>query len=144
MKKILLLPALMITLFACNNASEEDFKNIAKDTCDCVNLVAKDLSPGMTAVIIEADGDQAKLQEGMMDLMLEDQATTMNDMNVLQGKAIKDMETCMTKLETKYDNVYTQLSEAEVLEKMMAELEKMSDCKSSTAIIKMGMTAQGK
>ena len=144
MKKLLLLPALLITLIACNNASEEDFKNIAKDTCDCVNLVAKDLSPGMTKLIIDADGDQTKLEAGMMDLMLEDQETTMNDVNILQGKAIQDMETCMAKLEKKYDDVYTQLSETEILDKLMVELEKMSDCKSSVAIIKMGMAAQGK
>ena len=118
--------------------------NMAKDTCDCVNLVAKDLSPGMIELISECDGDQMKLQEGMMDLMMEDPDATMNDVSILEGKATTDMEACMKKLETKYDDVYTTLSETEILEKIMVELKSMPDCKSSVAIIKMGMAAQGK
>lgn len=144
MIKILLVPALLMSILACDTTTDEDFKNIAKDTCDCVNLVAKDLSPGMIKLIIDADGDQAKLEAGMMDLMVADQEATMNDVSILQGSATNDMEACMTKLESKYDNVYTTLSESEILDKMMTELKKMPDCKSSVAIIKMGLTAQGK
>ena len=144
MIKVLLLPALLMSILACDNSTEQDYKNMAKDTCDCVNLVAKDLSPGMIELISECDGDQMKLQEGMMDLMMEDPDATMNDVSILEGKATTDMEACMKKLETKYDDVYTTLSETEILEKIMVELKSMPDCKSSVAIIKMGMAAQGK
>lgn len=144
MRKTLLLPALLITLLACDNSTDQDFKNIAKDTCDCVNILADDLSPGMIKLISESDGDEAKLEQGMMDLMLEDQETTMNDVNILQGNAAVEMESCMAKVEKKYDDVYTTLSENEVLEKIMVELKTMNGCESTVAIIKMGMAAQGK
>ena len=56
MKKLfILLPALALSLFACNVAGDEDYKALAKDACDCVNKSTESLSPEMKKVIMCSD-----------------------------------------------------------------------------------------
>lgn len=142
MKKLLLLPALSLALFACNVAGDEDYEALAKDACGCINESTGELSDEMIKVIVDADGDQAKLEELMGEYMAADPSAAMKDVQAMQGSMVQDMTTCMEGLEKKYDDVYSTDSEEEVQKKIMEKLEAMDDCKSSVAIMKLGLNAQ--
>lgn len=141
MKYSLLLSTLLLTLFACNMSDETDYKNLAKDTCDCVNLFTDDLSDEMMDILETSNGDEAKLEELMMSYMMKDAEAAMKDAETLQGSGTAEMTECMEKIEKKYDDVYTTLSEDEVVAKIMKELEKMDDCNRARIILKMGIAA---
>lgn len=142
MTKRLLLPALLIALFSCKGSGEHHYKDMAKDTCDCMNLLSKDLSPEMQKVIIDSGGDQFKFDQDLMDLMIEDEETTVRDLDIFQGRGLEEMEACMANVEKKYDDVYTMLSEEQVYEKIMKELKTMKGCEISVAMIKMGKSME--
>lgn len=143
MKITLLISTLLLILFACNMSSDEDFKAIAKDTCDCINVFTSKLSPEMMEIIESSNGDESKLEAAMMDYMTKDPVQGMKDVQVLQGgENMQEMTACMEGIEKKYDNVYTTLSEDEILSKIIEQLKTMDDCKSTIAILKMGMAAR--
>ena len=143
MRTTLLLSTLLLTLFACNVSTETDYENIAKDTCGCINLFTSDLSPKMVEVIESSKGDETALQEAMMEYIQADPVQGMADVQMLEnGANLEKMEACMEKIEKKYDDVYTTLSEEEIVAKVIEKLETMDGCKSSIAILNMGMAAK--
>ncbi|GAB5416607.1 MAG: hypothetical protein Crog4KO_34310 [Crocinitomicaceae bacterium] len=142
MKKLFILPALALSLFACNVADDADYKALAKDACDCVNKSTDQLSPEMMQVIVDSEGDETKLQELMAAYASENPMQAMQDAQAMQGSMVTDITTCMEGLEKKYDDVYSTDSEAEIQKKILDELKAMDDCKSSYAFMKMGMGAQ--
>jgi hypothetical protein len=140
MKKLLILPLLALSLFACNVADDADYAALAKDTCDCVNKSTEQLSPEMMQVIADSDGDQTKMQELMGVYASENPMQAMNDAQVMQGTMVQELTSCIDGLKSKYDDVYSTDSDEEVQDKILEELKSMDDCKSSYAFMKMGMT----
>ncbi|MDG1331404.1 MAG: hypothetical protein P8P74_03695 [Crocinitomicaceae bacterium] len=142
MKTTLLLSSLLLILFSCNLSTDQDFKDIAKDTCDCMSMFTDELSDEMKTILIETEGDEAAFDEAFTKYVDEYPAEGMKDALALSGADSPEIMECIEGLEKKYDNVYTTLSENEILEKVLAELDKMDDCGVTAAIMKMGMAAQ--
>jgi hypothetical protein len=142
MKYSLLLSGLILSLFACNVSNETDYKNMAADTCDCVSKLTNNLSPEMMAILETFDGDQAALEAKMMEYMEADPVAGMKDVQILEGSGQAEMTACMEKVEKKYDDVYTMLSEEQVAEKIIEKLETMDGCKSTITILRVGMAAK--
>ena len=142
MKKLLILPVLAMALFACNMASEEDYNNMAKDTCDCIEGSMEGMSDRAKGIIGDSDGDPTKIQQGFASYMLEDPTAAGEDYKVMAAMESSTSE-CMEKMEKKYDNIYSADSEEERMEKLMDAVNKLDDgCKVSKVILKMGYEAQ--
>lgn len=139
MKKLLILPLLVVSLFACNVAGDADYAELAKDTCDCVNKSTEQISPEMLQVIVDSDGDQAKMQELMGEYASNNPTQAMQDAQLMQGAMVTDLTSCIEGLKSKYEDVYSTDSETEVQEKILKELKGMDDCKSAYAFMKIGM-----
>jgi hypothetical protein len=138
MKKLLILPVLAMALFACNIASEEDYDNMAKDMCDCIEGSMEGMSDRGKQIIGDSEGDATKLQEGLLSYMMEDSQAAQADIAVMEVMDAK-MEACNDKLEKKYDNVYSSESEDEVLKKLIEAVNKLDDgCKASKALLNAG------
>lgn len=128
MKKLLILPVLAMALFACNMASDEDYDNMAKDMCDCVDKSLEGMSDRGKQIMTDSDGDDAKIQEGFMSYAMEDSEAASADMNVLAGMAAS-LQKCGEGLESKYDNVYTTDSEEEREKKLVEAVNRLDGCK---------------
>lgn len=142
MKTTFLLSSLLLILFSCNFSTDEDFKAIAKDTCDCMSMFTDELSDEMKTILIETEGNEAAFDEAFDKYLEEKPMEGMKDAVALSGADSPEIMECIQKMEKKYENVYTTLSENEILEKVLAELEKMDGCDATAAIMKMGMAAQ--
>jgi len=142
MKKLLILPVLVMALFACNMASEEDYNNMAKDMCDCVEVSLEGMSDRGKQIMKDSDGDDTKMQQDFMTYMLEDSEGANSDMQVLT-KMESSLSGCAEKLEKKYDNVYSTESEDEVMKKLIAAVNNLDDgCKITKMLINAGYNAQ--
>lgn len=155
MKKIFLIPVLVLGLFACGGESnttedktpeeeveevkEPDYEALAKDACDCVNSSTDQLSPAIMKVIVDSGGDESKLEELMTVFAEEDPIQAMQDVQLMQGSMVQEITSCMDGLESKYADVYSLESEADIQEKLLAELKNMDGCTSSFVFMKMGM-----
>lgn len=139
MKKLLILPAALFVLFSCNVAGDSEYKEMAKDACDCVNKSTKELSPEMIDVIVSSDGDKSKLNEKMTAYAQDNPIQAMADATKMQQSMMPELTTCMGALEEKYKNVYSSESEAEIQKKLIDFMKKMEGCESSVAFLKMGM-----
>ena len=122
------------------NGKEDDFGSLAKDSCKCVNKSLKDLSPEMIEVIEGSYGNEAKLQELMTEYAMSNPTQAMEDAKKMQGSMVDDITNCMGKLQNKYDDMYTELSEREVQKRLLEELRKHGDCKATYVFMKMGMS----
>jgi hypothetical protein len=139
MKFTLLLSGLTLLLFSCNLTTDADFKNLAKDTCGCMSLVTDDLSDEMKQIMIDADGSEAAYEEAFNQYISDDPLAALGDIEVLERAESNEVLTCMSKLEKKYENEYTFLSEDEMADKIISELQKLDGCDITTAFLKMGM-----
>lgn len=141
MKKLLILPVLAMALFACNVASDEDYSNMAKDTCDCVNETTKDISDRGMSIIINSDGDVAKMQQDLMEYAMDDPTSAASDGSAMQTFGT-EFPACMEKLEKKYENVYSAESEEEVQEKIMEKLRALKNCSNAAKLMEVGLKMQ--
>jgi hypothetical protein len=139
MKKLLILPLLALTLFSCGSDSEEDFKALSQDACDCVNESTKELSPEMIKVLADSEGDQAKMEKLMGDYAEANPMQAMQDATLMQGEMINNMTTCLDGVQKKYADSFDGMTDKEVQEKMMEQLKGMEDCKSSYTLVKMAI-----
>lgn len=142
MKTTLILSSLLLILFSCDLSSDQDYKDIAKDTCGCMSLFTDNLSEEMQTILAESDGDEAAFDAAFTKYMEENPIEGLKDAQALAGAESPEVMGCMEKLEKKYDNVYTTLSETEIVERVITELENMGDCGVTVAIMKMGLAAQ--
>ena len=142
MKTTFLLTSLLLVLFSCNLSTDEDYQNMAKDTCECMSMLTDDLSDEMQTILIESDGNQAAFDAAFEKYMEDNLMEGLKDAQAMANIESPEVMECMERLEKKYDNVYTTLSETEVVQKVIDELDKMGDCKATVAILKMGLAAQ--
>lgn len=142
MKSILFLSSLSLILFSCNLSSDQDFKDVAKDTCGCMSLFTDNLSDEMQTILADSDGDEAAFDAAFTQYMTDKPMEGLADAEALSKADSPEVMECMEKLETKYDDVYTTLSEDEVVRKVVEELDNMGGCKVTVSIMKMGMKAQ--
>lgn len=142
MKTTLLFTSLTLILFSCNLSSDQDFKDVAKDTCDCMALFTDNLSDEMRQILIDSDGDEASFDAAFTEYMTESPMEGLKDAEALTQAESPEVLGCLEKLEKKYDHVYTTLSEAQVVQKVIEELDKMDGCKETVSIMKMGVNAQ--
>ena len=142
MKTILLFTSLTLILASCNLSTDQDFKDVAKDTCDCMSLFTNNLSDEMQTILADSEGDEAAFDAAFTQYMTDNPVEGMKDAQALAGADSPEVIGCMEKLEKKYDDVYTTLSEDEVVQKVVEELDRMGGCKATVSIMKMGMKAQ--
>jgi len=142
MKTIVFLTALSLILFSCNNVSDQDFKDVSKDMCDCMSIFTDELSPEMRQIMVDTDGDEAKFQEALMEYMTENPAEGMKDAQALTKAESPEVINCIEGLEKKYENLYTTMSEDEVVAKVIDELDGMDGCDVTVSVMKMGVNAQ--
>lgn len=140
MKKLLILPALALMLFSCGGGdSEENFKALSKDACDCVNKSTEQLSPEMIKVLEDSDGDQQKMQELMGEYAAANPTQAMEDATLMQGDMMNTMVSCLDDVQKEYADSFEGLTDKEVQEKMLVELKSMDGCKSSYTLVKMAI-----
>lgn len=139
MKKLLILPALALMMFSCGTDTEENFKALSKDACDCVNKSTKELSPEMIKVLEDCEGDQAKMQELMGEYASDNPTQAMADATLMQGEMMNEMVTCLDGVQKEYADSFEGMSDTEVQEGMMEQLKVMDGCKSSYTLVKMAI-----
>jgi hypothetical protein len=139
MNRIILLIAFVPFLFGCNMAREKDYENLAEDVCGCVNNV--NLSKEFVDLVVKSNGNEEEFKKLMSDYSEADPARMLNDFAEV-SKITKDMETCMTSLEKKYDHLYTNDSKDEVQKKFLEAMSKNSGCKFTYAFFMMGLNSQ--
>ena len=144
MKKFIL-PLLVLTLAlgSCNMANDDDYKNLSKDLCDCVNTNAKDLSPAMREAIIKSDASGSGIEQVMTEAMAKDPEQGMKDYTAIMT-LVNGMGTCVKDLEKKYKDIYTNDSEAEMQKKLLEVFKQEKGCDLTYAIMKMGLEEQKK
>jgi hypothetical protein len=141
MKKFILpLFVMTLALGSCNMANEDDYKNLAKDMCDCVNKHAAGLSDGMRETLIAASKDGADSEKLMGDQIMKDVEQGLKDQQALE-KIGTEVETCISSLEKKYEDIYTDDTEAEIQKKIVAELKIAKGCELTHALIKISQKA---
>lgn len=144
MKKLILsLLVLTLALGSCNMANDDDYKNLSKDLCDCVNKNAKDISPKMREAIIKSDASGAGIEKVMSDAITNDPVQGMKDYNAIMA-LVNGMGTCVNDLEKKYKDIYTNDTEAEMQKKLMDIFKAEKECDLTYAIMKMGLEEQKK
>ena len=144
MKRLLVLPALLFVVGACNIADDTDYEAVAKDTCQCVKDATDNLSPEAKDLIIGSNGDLEKFKSDFETYATEDPMKAMNDAMEMQKLAEPEFQTCIDGLKTKYDDVYSTDSEEEVQKKILEVLEDMDGCDITVAVFKIGIAEQGK
>jgi len=143
MKRFILpLLGLTLALGSCNMANDDDYKNMSKDMCDCVNKNSNGISAGMRDAIIKASKDGANMESLVQEQVMKDPEQGMKDVEAIMGLA-EGMEKCGTDLETKYKDVYTNDTEKEVQDKLMKIIETEKGCEFTAALMKIGMKEQG-
>jgi len=144
MKTLLFISTLLIGLASCNVASDEDYENMAGDMCECINSSTEGLSTGMVDAIVDAAKSDVDILEAIQEYTLENLETSVADGQILED-AFGNMETgCMKDLETKYEDLYSMESEAELQDKLLKILEKKDGCDLTFAIFKIGVQMQNK
>jgi hypothetical protein len=143
MRKInfLLGAALTLVMTACNLAGSDDYANMARDTCDCVNKHSSALSEDFKNLVINSNGDMTKFQNGMTEYMEQNPEKAM-ELGESASKFGTDFEACMETLKKKYDNVYSHEDEKTVQNKLMDALKSDGDCKFTYALMKIGLQSK--
>lgn len=152
MKTILFLSVFSLVLFSCENSttekeaedteqstSEQDYKDMAQDACDCVNNATAQLSPRMQKILNEFDGDEEKMKQLMVDYTIDDQTAALEDAQKFQGPVIIDFTTCLDGVQKKYDDKFTTDSDDEIKQKMVDILKELEGCSSSYGMVKMAI-----
>lgn len=139
MKKLLYLALpVALGLGACNMAGDEDYDNMANDICDCMNKNTASVSDGMKTAIIDAVSSNKNPEQAMQEIAMKDPEQAMKD-----GQAMIDagpkVETCITDLEKKYENVYSNETESEVEKRLLETLKKNKSCEWTYALYKMSV-----
>lgn len=142
MKLLFLIPAIAFAVTSCNFANEEDYENLAKDACDCVNQATEGLSPRAKEILADSDGDMDKFQKGFEEYSNEDPMAALADATEMQKLADGSFESCINGLEKKYEDLYSTKSEEEIQQKILETLDGMDDCRTSAAIMRAGMAAK--
>lgn len=144
MKKFILpLLGLTLALGSCNMANDDDYKNMAKDMCDCVNKHADGLSAGMREAIIASSKDGANMEAVVQAQVMKDPEQGMKDVEAIMAVA-EGVEQCGKDIEKKYKDVYTDKTQTEVEKKLIDVLKAEKGCDFTYALMKIGMKEQGK
>lgn len=123
--------------------SEEDiFVELSTEACGCISESTSLLSSRMIEIFLEADGDIVVLEELMAAYASEDQDAAMNDANLLQGDVANELDQCMERIESDYDEVYESKSEEEIEAMLIAVLESLDGCEVSAALLKLASATE--
>lgn len=137
MKKLLYLALpVALGLGACNMAGDDDYENMANDICDCMNKNTEAVSDDMKQAIIDAVDSGKDAEQAMQEIAMKDPAQAMKDGQAMMDAGPK-VETCVTDLEKKYENVYSNESETEVEKRLLETLKKNKSCEWTYALYKM-------
>lgn len=136
MKKIFILPLLSLALFSCNMADDKDYESMAKDLCRCFDESLDGISERGENILIESAGNDFNFQEEFDLYQKEDAQGAVNDMLILANLETS-LNTCGEKLKKKYENVYSNESEEEVLKRIIDKLNDLDGCE----IAKIAMNA---
>ncbi len=129
---------LAMSLFACNMANDKDYENMAKDTCDCVNESTADISDRAMSIILESNGEAAKIQQDLITYATDDPVNAEKDVEAIQSFGV-EFPACMEKLKAKYDDVYSMGTEEEVQEKVLEKLKSLKDCANAAKMMEIGL-----
>ena len=137
MKKLLYLALpVALGLGACNMAGDDDYENMANDICDCMNKNTETVSDDMKKAIIDAVDSGKAPDEAMQEIAMKDPAQAMKDGQAMMDAGPK-VEKCVTDLEKKYENVYSNETEAEVEKRLLETLKKNESCEWTYALYKL-------
>lgn len=143
MKKVFYFSAGLILFSACNLAGDDDYKNVAKDLCDCSSKSSSAVSPDLQKAIIEASKNGGDIDEAMKKIANEDPIAAMKDAEGLM-KYATDFEKCSKDLEKKYKDLKTLDKDKEIQDKMIKAFEESSNCELTTAMMKIGLRESSK
>lgn len=142
MKKFILpLFVIALTLGSCNMANDDDYDNLAKDMCDCVNKHATGLSDGMRQTLIAASKDGADSDKLMSDQIMKDVEQGMKDQQILI-KISEEVGKCEEDLKKKYEDINTSDTEAVVQEKILKALKVQKGCELGYSLAAIGLKAE--
>lgn len=138
MKKLFYLTAGIIMFNSCDFAGDSDYKNIAKDLCDCTNNSTSKISPETKKALSDASKNNKGLEDAMKKLTEENPEKAMNDGVAIMSLGT-DLQNCMTKLESKYKDLKTMDEDKDIQDKMIKAFEQTSNCEVLTLIMKEGI-----
>ena len=117
------------------NDSDNNMNMVASQVCSCISNSAEPMSDRMAQIFIESKGDPVLMEELIQVYTEEDMENARKDAELLQGQIPEDIEKCISRLESEYDDLF----EDEMLESLLQYLDEMPDCKLSVAIIELGL-----
>ncbi|MDC1283105.1 hypothetical protein N8Z27_02870, partial [Crocinitomicaceae bacterium] len=102
----------------------------------CFNEATAGLSDEGRKVIEDAGENGIDTQTALMEFTQEDPIQGMKDAQILQGLGDGDFMSCVNDLESKYNDVYTTGTEAEIQEKLIDAMKDVKKCKLTYAFMK--------
>lgn len=141
MKNLLFITTLLIGLSACNTASDEDYGNIAKDLCECVNQSTAGFSSETITVMVDAAKNNENIMEVITAHFTENPSLAMSDGMIMQKAAEEMQNKCIPEIQEKYSDVYST-SEKDSQDKLLEALTKPDGCGLTHAIMMLGVQMQ--
>jgi hypothetical protein len=143
MRKVFYLTAGLMIFSACNMAGEEDYKNVAKDLCDCTAKSSSAISPEMSKAIVESSKSGKDIEAVMKAKAEADPMLALKDAEGLM-KYASALQKCTKDLEGKYKDLQTLDKDKEVQDKMLKAFEEQKGCELTAAMMKLGLQQASK
>jgi hypothetical protein len=143
MKKVFYFAAGLVLFSACNFAGEEDYKNVAKDLCDCAAKSSSAISPGMNKAIVDMSKTGGDIEAVMKTRAEADPMMAIKDAEGLMSYATT-LQKCTKDLEGKYKNLQTLDQDKDVQDKMLKAFEEQKGCELTAAMMKLGLKESAK
>ncbi len=143
MKRVFYFTAGLMIFSACNLAGEEDYKNVAKDLCDCASKSSSAISPEMNKAIVDVSKTGGDIEGAMKARAEADPMMAMKDAEGLMNYA-NALQKCTKDLEGKYKDLETLDQDKEVQDKMLKAFEAQKGCEFTAAMMKIGLKESAK
>ncbi|MDB2656459.1 hypothetical protein N9Y60_00230 [Crocinitomicaceae bacterium] len=109
---------------------------MADDLCICINEVTIPMSERLVVILADSGGDAATVKEMLNEYLSEDEKAAKKDMAVM-GEIDTDIESCIARIESDYDNLFEQESEEIIREQLLYHLENIDGCEVAYGVINL-------
>ncbi len=137
MKKLFFLPLALLILFSCNFANENDIDQLAGEMCECWRPANEGVSEEGRRVIVDAAENNKDFEEALFEYGMDNPEQAEKDAAAIELIESTAVESCLSSLEVKYNDLYTTDSEAEITEKLLKAIKKQKNCEVLYGFVKI-------
>lgn len=128
---------MLIVLFACNIANDSDIDKMAAEMCECWRPANESVSDEGKAVILESAENNTDFEEALMEYGERNPEQAEKDAEAFGIIESSSVESCLSSLETKYNELYTTDTDEELQEKLVRALKKQKNCEVLYGFVKI-------